>query len=190
MLPPSPARAHAIIVSAAPAPGADAPRRQPAGRCCALTAASISSGRTLILVRPDADVRNLAARARREPRQPRRRGNRACPGRYRLRWQVLAIGGHITRGDTCGRRAQSLAPVLPFEHNRVGGGGDYLGRVHVPHDAAGVEADQRAGPAATPEIAGARGTPTSPSPSPSMRPISRTCRSDAALRVAHGSGRG
>jgi methionine-rich copper-binding protein CopC len=90
MPPPSPARSHAIVVSAAPAPGA------------VLHGASLPvlprfnrridvEWSHLILVRPDPDVRNLAARARREPRQPRRRGNRAWPRPLSL---ALASAGH------------------------------------------------------------------------------------------------
>jgi hypothetical protein len=45
----------------------------------------------VVLVRSDADVRNRGARARHEPRQPRRRGNRAWPRPLSL---VLASAGH------------------------------------------------------------------------------------------------
>ncbi|HUJ97528.1 MAG TPA: copper resistance CopC family protein [Stellaceae bacterium] len=97
-LEPLPASAHAIVVSASPADGAvlasgDAPvllrfnsRIDHQRSRLSLIAADGST--TVLPVDPAASTDSLVARLVGLP-----------PGQYRLRWQVLALDGHITRGD-------------------------------------------------------------------------------------------
>jgi copper resistance protein C len=53
----------------------------------------------LTLVRPDGAATTLALAADTPPGLLAARANGLAPGAYRLRWQVLSIDGHITRGD-------------------------------------------------------------------------------------------
>jgi copper resistance protein C len=97
-LEPLPASAHAIVVSASPADGAvlasgDAPvvlrfnsRIDHQRSRLSLIAADGST--TVLALDPAASTDSLVARLVGLP-----------PGQYRLRWQVLALDGHITRGD-------------------------------------------------------------------------------------------
>ena len=97
-LEPLPASAHAIVVSASPADGAvlasgDAPvllrfnsRIDHERSRLSLIAADGST--TVLPLDPAARTDSLVARLVGLP-----------PGQYRLRWQVLALDGHITRGD-------------------------------------------------------------------------------------------
>lgn len=94
-----PARAHAILVEAAPAPGATV--AGPALRVALRFNTRIDhvrSGMRLI----GADGREIPvprADGAAPPDMLAGRLDTVAPGRYRLRWQVLAIDGHITRGD-------------------------------------------------------------------------------------------
>jgi copper resistance protein C len=98
MAAPLPAGAHAIIVESAPSAGAtlhasalpillrfnsriDRERSR-------LTLLSAEGSSVALKLEPNAGPDVLAARAQ-----------GLGPGRYRLRWQVLGIDGHITRGD-------------------------------------------------------------------------------------------
>lgn len=97
-LEPLPASAHAIVISASPADGAvltsgDAPvvlrfnsRIDHQRSRLSLIAADGST--TVLPLDPAASTDTLVARL-----------VGLQPGQYRLRWQVLALDGHITRGD-------------------------------------------------------------------------------------------
>jgi len=101
---PPPASAHAIVVDSVPAPGAVVAgpdveiavhfncRIDPARSKLALLA---EDGRSRALeISPGAPEGILAGRAA-----------GVAPGAYRLHWQVLAVDGHITRGDIAFRVA-------------------------------------------------------------------------------------
>jgi len=104
-LPPAPAAAHAIILSAAPAPGAVL---QSGDVAVVLRFNSrIDRERSRItLVGPDRSSAALPLDRSTGPDSLAAQIARPAPGRYRLRWQVLGIDGHITRGD------------IPFEVGR------------------------------------------------------------------------
>jgi copper resistance protein C len=95
---PAPAAAHAIIVAAEPAVDAvvhgpslhvrlrfnsriDAERSR-------LTLSAPGAAARVVALAPSDSLDTLAATI-----------DGLAPGHYRLRWQVLAIDGHITRGD-------------------------------------------------------------------------------------------
>jgi methionine-rich copper-binding protein CopC len=88
------ASAHAIIVSAQPAPDSVV-----AGPDLAVVFAfnvRIDSGRsTLTLTRPDGTTSNIAQIPEANPAVLAG----LTSGAYSIRWQVLATDGHITRGD-------------------------------------------------------------------------------------------
>ena len=97
-LAPAAAAAHAIIVASQP--GVDA----------VVTGASlpielrfnsrIDQRRSrLTLVRPDGTAATLPLGAATAPDLLTTRASGLAPGAYRLRWQVLSVDGHITRGD-------------------------------------------------------------------------------------------
>jgi copper resistance protein C len=98
MLSPSPAGAHAIIIAAAPAPGAvlghgDLPVQLRFN-------SRIDPVRSrLTLICPDASTQTLPLAASAGPDTLVSQASGLVPGQYRLRWQVLGIDGHITRGD-------------------------------------------------------------------------------------------
>ena len=96
---PRPAAAHALVMSSTPAPGA---------RLAVLPAqvalrfnSRIDHGRSrLSLHGPDNATLPLPLAAETDPalvEAPLPPG--LAPGAWRLRWQVLAVDGHITRGD-------------------------------------------------------------------------------------------
>lgn len=98
MAAPIPVCAHAIIVESAPAAGATLHRaalpillrfnsRIDRERSRLMLLGADGAAVTLKL-EPSAGPDTLAAEA-----------DGLAPGRYRLRWQVLGIDGHITRGD-------------------------------------------------------------------------------------------
>jgi copper resistance protein C len=97
-LPPLPAAAHAIILAAAPAPGAVL---HGAGVSVLLRFNSrIDHQRSrLTLIRTDASTTALPVDAAAGPDSLAATATGLAPGRYRLRWQVLGVDGHITRGD-------------------------------------------------------------------------------------------
>lgn len=53
----------------------------------------------LVLVRPDRTEAVLALRDDGPPNTLQARADAPAPGAYVLRWQVLAVDGHITRGE-------------------------------------------------------------------------------------------
>ena len=53
----------------------------------------------ITLLAPDGKTRKLSETGAAEPDMLSARADGLDPGRYTLRWQVLAVDGHITRGD-------------------------------------------------------------------------------------------
>ena len=95
---PLPAAAHAIIVSSAPA--VDAVVRPPSLPVMLRFNSRIDRERSrLTLLRSDGSSEPLRLVPDAQPDTLAARLDGLAPGRYRLRWQVLAIDGHITRGD-------------------------------------------------------------------------------------------
>jgi copper resistance protein C len=95
---PLPAGAHAIIVSAEPA--VDAVLRQTSVPVVLRFNSRIDRERSrLTLLRPDGSSLPLPLAPAQRPDTLAARIDGLVPGHYRLRWQVLAVDGHITRGD-------------------------------------------------------------------------------------------
>ena len=92
------ARAHAIVVSSQPAAGAVVH-----GNTVAVVVrfnSRIDPVRSrLLLVRADGATTTLALNDAQNPDTLAATVGELAPGSYRLRWQVLAVDGHITRGD-------------------------------------------------------------------------------------------
>jgi methionine-rich copper-binding protein CopC len=93
----APARAHAILVRSAPAIGASVPAGPVALEF--RYNSRIDAGRSrLTLIRADHTTEVLPIIP--DPAPDVLRANPTLPaGAYVVRWQVLAIDGHITRGD-------------------------------------------------------------------------------------------
>lgn len=94
---PAAARAHAILVESQPAQGGTIPEGHVEFRL--RYNSRIDSERSrLTLTRPDhsQSVLPVAAGAREDLLVTK---TDLSPGSYSLRWQVLAVDGHITRGD-------------------------------------------------------------------------------------------
>jgi copper resistance protein C len=99
---PSLALAHAVIIASDPA--TDAVLRGPDQPVLLRFNSRIDQERSrLTLLRPDAETAPVTLDASTGPDTLGATLHGLAPGHYRLRWQVLAIDGHITRGD------------LPFE---------------------------------------------------------------------------
>jgi methionine-rich copper-binding protein CopC len=98
MLVPSPAGAHAIIIAAAPVPGAVLPAATLPVRLRFNSRLDLARSR-LTLICPDASTRTLPLDASAGPDMLVAQATGLVPGQYRLRWQVLGVDGHITRGD-------------------------------------------------------------------------------------------
>ena len=95
---PAPAAAHAIIVAAEPA--VDAVLHSSSVPVRLRFNSRIDRERSrLTLVRPDGSTAPLALSSATGPDSLAAVIEGLVPGRYRLRWQVLAVDGHITRGD-------------------------------------------------------------------------------------------
>jgi methionine-rich copper-binding protein CopC len=96
-LPPA-ALAHAILLEASPAA-----KSIVAGPDVAIRLrfnSRIDGARShLSLIFPDASVRALASESQQAPEVLTARARGLAAGAYRLRWQVLAADGHITRGE-------------------------------------------------------------------------------------------
>jgi len=92
------ARAHAIVVSSQPAAGAVVH-----GKTVAVVVrfnSRIDPVRSrLLLVRADGTSTTLELSDTQKPDTLTATVGELAPGSYRLRWQVLAVDGHITRGD-------------------------------------------------------------------------------------------
>jgi methionine-rich copper-binding protein CopC len=95
---PLPAGAHAIVVAASPAvDGVVAGPRVPIEL---RFNSRIDPARSrLTLVRPDGTSIALAPAGAAAPDMLSAEAGGLAPGHYRLRWQVLGLDGHITRGD-------------------------------------------------------------------------------------------
>lgn len=94
----APAEAHAIIVAAEPA--LDAVVQRPSLPVRLRFNSRIDHERSrLTLIRPDGSSLPVPLAASGAPDTLAAEIDGLAPGRYRLRWQVLAIDGHITRGD-------------------------------------------------------------------------------------------
>ena len=94
---PSPVLAHAILLSSSPAAGGTV-AAGPAEMTLRFNS-RIDRARSLLrLTRPDRSQSTLPIADDGPPDVLTTRAELA-PGRYSLRWQVLAIDGHITRGD-------------------------------------------------------------------------------------------
>ena len=96
-LPPLPAAAHAIIVSSDPA--VDAVVRPSLPVMLRFNSRIDPERSRLTLLRPDGSAQPVALMPDGRPDALAAKLDGLAPGRYRLRWQVLAIDGHITRGD-------------------------------------------------------------------------------------------
>ena len=92
------AAAHAIVIAASPA--VDATVAGPNVPIELRFNSRIDRARSrLTLVGPDRSAKTLPLGADTAPDLLTARANDLTPGAYRLRWQVLSIDGHITRGD-------------------------------------------------------------------------------------------
>ena len=94
---PLPAAAHAIIVSSDPA--VDAVVRPSLPVMLRFNSRIDPERSRLTLLRPDGSSQPVPLAPDRRPDTLAAKLDGLPPGRYRLRWQVLAIDGHITRGD-------------------------------------------------------------------------------------------
>jgi methionine-rich copper-binding protein CopC len=95
---PLPAAAHAIIVSADPA--VDAVLHTPTVPVVLRFNSRIDRERSrLTLLRPDGSSQPLPLASAQRPDTLAAKIDGLAAGHYRLRWQVLAVDGHITRGD-------------------------------------------------------------------------------------------
>lgn len=94
---PLPAAAHAIIVSSDPA--VDAVVRPSLPVMLRFNSRIDRERSRLTLLRPDGSSQPVALAPDGQPDTLAAKLEGLAPGQYRLRWQVLAIDGHITRGD-------------------------------------------------------------------------------------------
>jgi methionine-rich copper-binding protein CopC len=93
-----PAGAHAIVVAAEPAVGAVV--HGPKAQVVLRFNSRIDAGRSrLSLAAPDGTARALTLTPSDAPDTLAASIDGLASGNYRLRWQVLAVDGHITRGD-------------------------------------------------------------------------------------------
>jgi methionine-rich copper-binding protein CopC len=98
LLIPRPAAAHAILVAANPA--AKSTVQGPDFEILLRFNSRIDGARShLTLKMPDKTVRDLALASQQSPDALAAEAKGLAPGAYRLRWQVLAADGHITRGE-------------------------------------------------------------------------------------------
>jgi methionine-rich copper-binding protein CopC len=101
LLVPRPAAAHAVVVASEPAAGA-ALAAPPQGVTIRFNSRIDHARSRLTLVAPDGTQSVLELAPDPEPtvlQASLPAGVAPLPGAWRLRWQVLAIDGHITRGD-------------------------------------------------------------------------------------------
>lgn len=95
---PLPAVAHAIVISADPA--VDAVVHAPSLPVVLRFNSRIDHERSrLTLLRADGSSQPLPLAPDARPDTLTAKLDGLTPGHYRLRWQVLAVDGHITRGD-------------------------------------------------------------------------------------------
>ena len=101
LLAPRPGAAHAVVVTSEPAAGA-ALAAPPQAVIIRFNSRIDHARSRLTLVAPDGTQSVLALAPNAEPTMLEASlpaGLAPQPGAWRLRWQVLAIDGHITRGD-------------------------------------------------------------------------------------------
>lgn len=94
-----PAAAHAVVTTSEPEAGAVL--AEPPARLSVRFNSRIDHGRSrLVLIGPEGSQRALDLAPAAEPSllEAATPGD-LSPGAWRLRWQVLALDGHITRGD-------------------------------------------------------------------------------------------
>ncbi len=96
-LAPLPALAHAILESSVPPPGGSVPAGKLALEFRYNSRIDRQRSR-LVLTRPDHSQATLAI-APDGPPEILSTTAALAPGSYSVRWQVLAVDGHITRGD-------------------------------------------------------------------------------------------
>ena len=94
----APARAHAIIVSASPTADQHVPTGKLSIRLQFNSRIDKARSRLQVTV-PAGDKTDVPIDQAGEPNILTGTTNDLTPGAYVLRWQVLAIDGHITRGD-------------------------------------------------------------------------------------------
>jgi len=94
----TPAQAHAIIVSASPTADQHVPTGKLAIRLQFNSRIDKARSRLQVTV-PAGDKTDVLIDQAGEPNILTGATNDLTPGAYVLRWQVLAIDGHITRGD-------------------------------------------------------------------------------------------
>jgi methionine-rich copper-binding protein CopC len=96
ILSPAPALAHAVLIDSFPAPASHVPAGPVAIKF--RYNSRIDAPRSkLTLTRPDTTTTRLASHG--EGPDLLEAGTTLPPGAYTLHWQVLAIDGHITRGN-------------------------------------------------------------------------------------------
>jgi hypothetical protein len=95
---PRPAAAHAVVVVSDPPAGATLPA--PPARVSIRFNSRLDHERSrLTLVGPDGAEPPLAIASGSDPTVLEAACPALAPGAWRIRWQVLAVDGHITRGD-------------------------------------------------------------------------------------------
>jgi copper resistance protein C len=95
---PPPAWAHAILLSASPAPNGKV--KGPELRVELKFNSRIDAKRSRVtIVMPDESAKVLTNDESNPPDTLTARGGGFAPGAYRLKWQVLSADGHITRGE-------------------------------------------------------------------------------------------
>jgi hypothetical protein len=93
-----PAQAHAVVVNALPAVDSSVAGDNVAVRLQFNSRIDAKRSR-LILHSPDGVERNLPIRPDDEPNLLNASAGNLLPGAYRIRWQVLSVDGHISRGE-------------------------------------------------------------------------------------------
>ena len=97
-LTPDTAEAHAIIIASSPAPKAVVPGPDVAVKLDFNS--RIDKPRSIIeLIGPDAKSQHLPISDTSDAGTLATEAKGLAPGAWRLRWQVLSVDGHITRGD-------------------------------------------------------------------------------------------
>jgi len=99
------AQAHAVVVSSQPMAGAVLKQKETAIELRFNSRIDHRRSR-LFLIRPDGTRFELAISDQTRPDIMAARATELTPGGYRIRWQVLSVDGHITRGDIPFRVAQ------------------------------------------------------------------------------------
>jgi len=92
------AAAHAVLIEASPAAGASV--KAPEVLIRLRYNVRVEAGRSRVsLLLPDKSVKALTIEQQPSPDSLTAKAAGLTPGDYRIRWQVLASDGHITRGE-------------------------------------------------------------------------------------------